>query len=125
MRQQPAHMVKISRKLRREMSLPEVLLWNRLRPKENKHCIIRRQVAMLGKYVLDFYCPELKIAFEIDGNAFHNGQEIKDEQRQKEIEETGIRFVRIGAARVLKNPYGVANLIIQICTGEIQIEDLD
>ena len=80
---------------------------------------------MLGKYVLDFYCPELKIAFEIDGNAFHNGQEIKDEQRQKEIEETGIRFVRIGAARVLKNPYGVAILIIQICTGEIQIEDLD
>jgi very-short-patch-repair endonuclease len=125
MRQQPAFLVKISRKLRREMSLPEVLLWNQLRPKVNTECTIRRQVSVLDKYVLDFYCPKLKIAFEIDGIAFHDGQEIKDEQRQKAIEATGIRFVRISAARVLKNPFGVASLVIQICTGEIQFEDLD
>jgi len=118
-------MVKIARELRREMSLPEVLLWNHLRPKVNKSCTIRRQVSVLNSYVLDFYCPHIKLAIEIDGHQFHAGQEVKDEERQRAIEQMGIRFLRIGASRVLKNPYDVAQLIIKICTGEILLEDLE
>jgi len=118
-------MVKIARKLRREMSLPEVLLWNHLRPKVNNRCIIRRQVPFLNLYVLDFYCPSIKLAIEIDGNRFHEDQEMKDQIRQSAIEELGIRFLRIGAQRILKRPYEVAQLIIQVCTGEVQLEDLE
>lgn len=107
------------------MSMPEVLLWNYLRPKVNKECNIRRQVAVLGNYVLDFYCPKLKIAIEIDGYHFHDGREVKDAERQRAIEQLGIKFLRISAQRVLKNPLAVSQLIIRICTGELNIEDLE
>ena len=40
--------------LRAEMSLPEVLLWTRLRPRQADTPIIRRQPA-IGPYVVDFY----------------------------------------------------------------------
>ena len=118
-------MVKIARELRREMSLPEVLLWNYLRPKVNRKCTIRRQVPFLNLYVVDFYCPAIKLAIEIDGNQYHEGQDLKDEIRQKALEQLGIRFLRISAQRVLKHPNDVAQLIIQICTGEINLEDLE
>ena len=50
----PVRSVKLARKLRSEMSLPEVLLWRqlRLRPVGLK---FRRQHPA-GPYVLDFYC---------------------------------------------------------------------
>ena len=118
-------MTKISRKLRREMSLPEVLLWNLLRPKVNKLCIIHRQVPFLNLYVVDFYCAKLKLAIEIDGWQIHVRQEVKDAERQAAIEQLGVRFLRIGAKRVLKNPYEVAKLIIRICTGELQLEEIE
>ena len=118
-------MVKIARELRREMSLPEVLLWNHLRPKVNKKCIIRRLVPFLNRFVLELYCPNVKLAIEIDGYQFHEDQEVKDGNRQRAIEELGIRFLRISAQRVLKHPYDIAQLIIQICTGEINLEDLE
>ncbi len=118
-------MVKIARELRREMSLPEVLLWNHLRPKVNKKCTIRRQVPFLNRFVLDFYCPNVKLAIKIDGYQFHEDQEVKDGKRQRAIEELGIRFLRISAQRILKYPYDIAQLIIQICTGEINLVDLE
>ena len=124
-KKQREYMTKISRKLRREMSLPEVLLWNQLRPKINKQCVIHRQVPFLNLYVVDFYCAKLKLAIEIDGRQIHEGQEVKDAERQAAIEQLGIRFLRIGAKRVLKNPYEVAQLIIEICIGELQLEDLE
>ena len=88
-------------------------------------CTIRRQVPFLNLYFLDFYCPSFKLAIEIDGYQFHEDQEMKDQERQKAIEELGIRFLRIGAQRVLKHPFEVAQLIIQICTAEVRIEDLE
>ncbi len=107
------------------MTLPEVLLWNLLRPKVNTRCTIRRQVPILKKYVLDFYCPQRKIAFEIDGFYIHEDQEEKDAERQQAIEELGITFVRISAARVLKYPNEVAETIIKLCIGELQVSDLE
>lgn len=105
--------------------MPEVLLWNRLRPKVNDRCTIRRQAPVLGKYVLDFYSPASKIAFEIDGFYAHEYQEEKDAERQKAIEGLGIRFVRIAAARVLKSPEDVAEFIILIASGQINVSDLE
>jgi very-short-patch-repair endonuclease len=71
------------------------------------------------------FCPNIKLAIEIDGYQFHEGQEVKDSERQKAIEKLGIRFLRISAQGILKHPYDVAQLIIQTCTGEINLEDLE
>jgi very-short-patch-repair endonuclease len=61
-----------ARKLRREMSLPEVLLWRvlRARPQGIK---FRRQHAS-GPYILDFYCSDARLAVEIDGHAHEHGK---------------------------------------------------
>ncbi len=56
-------------------------------------------------FVIDFYCPELKIAVEVDG-ASHNNPEQReyDIKRQKYLEEFNIIFVRIKDEELLGNP---------------------
>jgi very-short-patch-repair endonuclease len=55
--------------------------------------------------VLDFYCPELKLAIELDGSV-HDvpAQKEYDEERQKHIENFGISFVRIRNEEFFGNP---------------------
>ncbi|MCZ6777205.1 MAG: DUF559 domain-containing protein [Ignavibacteria bacterium] len=52
--------------------------------------------------MLDFYCPELKLAIEVDGGSHRSTEAVKtDLQRQKEIERYGIRFLRFRDEDVL------------------------
>jgi very-short-patch-repair endonuclease len=55
--------------------------------------------------VIDFYCPELKLAIELDGNV-HNQPEQKeyDIERQKYLEKFGIKFIRVKNEEFLGNP---------------------
>ncbi len=65
------------------------------------------------------------IAFEIDGKHVHEITAEEDSVRQRAIESLGFAFVRIPARWVLKSPDEVADFIIQICAGEISLDDLD
>ncbi len=112
-----------ARRLRQEMSLPEVMIWQRLRPKVNKDFHFRRQVPLLGKFTADFYFEKLKIVFEIDGSV-HELKRNEDIVRDRILSQAGISVVRISARRVLANPDGVANLIKSICLGEICVQDI-
>ena len=58
----------------------------------------------MGKYVIDFYCPKLKLAIEIDGQT-HLDQvaRIYDQERQKYIESFGIKFLRFSNYEVYEN----------------------
>ncbi|MDB5670096.1 MAG: hypothetical protein JWO25_1055, partial [Alphaproteobacteria bacterium] len=67
----PTPTIRIARGLRREMSLPEVLLWTRLRRRPQGFKFRRQQPA--GRYVLDFYCHEAGLAIEVDGEAHDRG----------------------------------------------------
>ena len=54
------------------------------------------------QYILDFYCPELKLAIEVDGGSHRSTEAVKtDLKRQKEIERYGIRFLRFRDEDVL------------------------
>ena len=53
-----------AKRLRREMTLPEVLLWQRLKGRPNGLKFRKQHAA--GDYVLDFYCHEKKLIVEID-----------------------------------------------------------
>ena len=85
---------KHARRLRRELSLPEKLLWVRLRGAEVR---FRRQHP-LGPYVLDFYCAAAKLAIEVDGAAHDFGDRPRrDDIRIKWLERQGIvQFDRHG-----------------------------
>ena len=101
--------------LRREMSLPEVLLWRQLRLAEVK---FRRQHP-LGPYVLDFYCPAARLVVEVDGMAHDMGERPqRDELRAAFIAERGLRLVRIPAAEVLRSAADVAASLVRLASGE-------
>lgn len=88
------------------MSLPEVLLWQRLR-REPYGLKFRRQHPVL-KYVLDFCCARAKLAIEIDGEAHDRGSHpARDAERDAVLAAHGLTILRIPARDVLADP-GVA-----------------
>ncbi len=97
------------RKLRSTMPPAEVALWRQLRLRQISGCKFRRQ-ASIGKYIVDFYCPEKKLVIEVDGDS-HSGNETYDKQRQKYIESFGIRFLRFTNIDIFETLEGVVEII--------------
>jgi len=92
---------KRARTLRRKMTLPEVVLWQKLRDGRLKGCRFRRQHPV-GPYILDFYCPSARLAVEIDG-AVHESvaQARHDVRRDRWLHDKGITVLRVAASDVL------------------------
>ncbi|WP_233282153.1 endonuclease domain-containing protein [Caulobacter vibrioides] len=92
-----------ARTLRRQMSLPEVLLWNGLRGGRLDGLKFRRQHP-IGPYVLDFYCPAAHLAVEIDGWSHATADRPEqDEIRDTRLAERGVHTLRIPASEVLRS----------------------
>lgn len=75
-----------------------MLLWYHLKGKQIKGYDFHRQKPILN-YIVDFYCSELLLAIEIDGES-HYGNEEADKIRQNEIEKLGINFLRFDDSEV-------------------------
>jgi very-short-patch-repair endonuclease len=84
----------IARKLRKNMTRSEILLWQRLKGKQMHGYDFDRQ-RPIDEYVVDFYCKRLKLAVEIDGSS-HDSEEAQeqDHYRQERLEAIGVRFLR-------------------------------
>ena len=93
------------------MPKPEIILWARLRDRALEGQKFRRQYSV-GKFVIDFYCPALKLGIEIDGDSHfvENAQE-RDRERQAFIESHGIVFLRFTNRDVCENIDGVLTTI--------------
>ena len=91
------------KELRNNMTTAEVILWSKLKGKQLKGYKFRRQYSVDG-YIVDFYCPKLRMAIEIDGSS-HDGKEAKeyDKERQLQIENLGISFLRFTNQDIFKN----------------------
>ena len=82
------------KRLRNEMTRAECELWKYLRRKNLRGYKFRRQFS-IDIYIIDFYCPQLKLAIEVDGDTHLTEDEIEyDKKRQKHIEGYGIQFLR-------------------------------
>ena len=83
------------RYLRNHLPRAEVLLWMRLSNRQMLGYKFRRQYSV-DKFVIDFYCPELRLAIEVDGDShFTRRAMIYDRCRQNHIESFGISFLRV------------------------------
>ncbi|WP_367113614.1 endonuclease domain-containing protein [uncultured Sphingomonas sp.] len=105
--------VSAARRLRRDMPLPEVQLWQRLcgSPRGVR---FRRQHP-IGPYVVDFYCAKASLVFEIDGMAHDCADRpARDALRDAFLTENGHRVVRIAAARVLADAQATADAIVSL-----------
>jgi very-short-patch-repair endonuclease len=115
----PVITLKRAKRLRRDMTLPEVLLWRELRRRQwGMHF---RKQHPIGPYVLDFYCSEHRLAVEVDG-AVHDlpEQARHDERRDAWLRQQGIRLLRFRAADVLngRELEGVLQLIEAVGRGD-------
>jgi len=64
----------------------------------------------VDNYIVDFFCNELMLAIEIDGDT-HNYKIERDIKRQKRLEASGIRFLRFTDEDVKENIEGVVVMI--------------
>src|SRR5881394_1532599 len=89
--------------LRRDASMCERILWRRLSGRQLCGLRFRRQYGV-GPYIIDFYCPEVKLAIEIDGHS-HTFEERwrADTDRQRAIEAHGVKVVRFSNAQILED----------------------
>jgi very-short-patch-repair endonuclease len=89
--------------LRRRLSLPEALLWPRLKGRHLEGLHVRKQHP-LGPYVLDFYCDEARLCIEIDGQG-HGAEDRpeRDARRDAWLADHGVHTLRLRAALVLED----------------------
>ena len=87
----------LARKLRKTMTFSEVKVWNELKNGQLMGYDFDRQ-RPIGNYIVDFYCKDLLLALEIDGIT-HQDERVmyKDGVRQKELEASGVTFLRFNA----------------------------
>ncbi len=99
------------RRLRREMPNAEALLWSRLRGRQLLGMKFRRQHG-IGPYNVDFYCPEVRLAIELDGDShFTPKGRQHDTERTRFIESFDIRVRRFTNDEVYDNLDGVLEAI--------------
>ena len=79
--------------LRKQPIKAERMLWYRLKNKQLGYKF-RRQFGV-GKYVVDFYCPNLKIAIEVDGCTHSSDKELMhDKNREEFLTSVGVKTIR-------------------------------
>jgi len=94
--------VYLARKLRRQLSPPEVLLWDRLRASKLGFRVRRQHP--IGNYVADFYIPSARLVLEVDGNAHDFGDRpTRDHARDQSLVSAGYRVVRVPATEVIRD----------------------
>ena len=101
----------LARKLRKEMTLSEVLLWNELKQKKMLGYDFDRQKP-LDNYIVDFFCKELLLVIEVDGSSHHHEEPYKaDLLRQQKLESLGVHFLRFDDREVKKDIHNVLRSI--------------
>ena len=100
-----------AKQLRKNSTLSEVLLWQNIK---NKALGVQfhRQVPLLN-YIVDFYCHELMLAIEIDGDS-HLYKYEYDAKRQGELEKAGVVFIRFSDLDVKQNMFSVGLSLEQV-----------
>ena len=99
----------LARELRKNGTLSEVLLWRHIKSKQLLEYDFDRQKP-IGNFIVDFFCNELMLAIEIDGES-HNYKIWQDRERQKMLEGAGVRFLRFTDEDVKQNIEGVVGVI--------------
>ena len=106
-------MKKYRRELRNNSTPAEKALWKLIKGKQIDGLRFRRQFS-IGNYILDFFCPSLDLAIELDGE-YHNDDDTfeKDQTRVKELlDKYHIQTLRFENKIVFQQPETIINSIV-------------
>ncbi len=111
-----------ARALRRSPTLAERCLWDALRGRR-LGWKFRRQHP-LGRYILDFFCVELRLAIELDGEVHaEEGRRAYDAQRTAELARMGVAVVRFDNSDVIGRIASVLQSIATVCEERTMSEE--
>ena len=99
-----------AKRLRRDSTDAERVLWQRLRSRQIAGHKFRRQ-ATVGPYIVDFLCIEAKLIVEADGGQ-HTSE--RDAARTAWLESRGLRVERFWNNDILQNIDGVLQAIVML-----------
>ena len=112
----PPSTIRNAKRLRQEMSLPEILLWRELRGRPDGLKFRKQHPA--GPYVLDFYCDAMRLAVEIDSESHGFGDRPdRDAERDAWLALRNVRTLRVRAGDVLNDIEAVVRLITLTARG--------
>jgi very-short-patch-repair endonuclease len=101
------------------MTLPEVLLWNRVRGK--KLGLKFRKQHSIPPYVVDFDCPSAKLVIEVDGLAHDNAERVeRDAKRDRALADKGYGILRLPASLVLSDMEAALDAIVAQTEGPLR-----
>ena len=99
------------KRLRNNSTPAEAALWSLIKNKQLDGRKFRRQHS-IGNYILDFYCPEEKLAIELDGEDHYWEEGMRrDKLKTAYIESHGIKIIRFENKLVFKDPEFILNSI--------------
>jgi len=115
------HLRERAKELRRAPTLSERRLWNWLRNRTFKGFKFRRQVP-IDRYVVDFYCPALRLAIEVDG-LHHETPWMSeyDSDRSEYLSSCGIEVIRFSNRLLARDSLMVEEIIE--CAIERRVEE--
>jgi len=97
--------------LRKNSTLSEIILWtNLLKSRGLKGYQFYRQ-RPISKYVADFFCKDLKLIIELDGES-HIGNNKKDRARQSKLEGLGYTIIRFDDS-VIYEEFGIVKRVLE------------
>ena len=99
----------LSRVMRRHPTQAEARLWSALRSRQLGGWKFRRQHVIVG-YVVDFYCPDLRLVVEVDGPV-HDRLHPDDEAREEDLRRACVEVVRFSNDAVLNHLNDVLGLL--------------
>ena len=103
------NLVSRAKELRQNMTLAEKKIWyDYLR--DFKYRVHRQRP--IDNFIVDFYCPKLKLVIEIDGDSHYaeNAQKY-DQERTEILQGYGLKVIRFNNEDVLHNFTGIVALI--------------
>ena len=102
-------LVPFAKQLRKEKTKEERHLWyDFLR----SYPVRFNRQKVMGKYILDFYCAEAKLAIELDGSQhYEDANMVSDAERSAFLEGYGLTVIRIPNNEISKNFRGVCEFI--------------
>ena len=103
-----------ARRLRRETTPIEGILWSRLRTLRRSHGLHFRRQVPIGPYIADFACLSRRLVVEIDGQS-HDGEAAAahDARRDAFLGDQGFRVLRFSNADGMRDAGGVIDTIIE------------
>ncbi len=84
------------------MSIPERVLWSKLRADRCFGIKFRRQHPM-GEYIADFYCPDAGLVIEVDGRTHAGPAKEHDDRRDAWMQSEGVEVLRVPAWKISKD----------------------